>query len=116
METDEMNERALGNRLLDQVEDVVRLTDRDVDTKHSEEMFVFRVVDARDRAGHVKLLPRDLADHEVVLVFPGYRNNDVSARGAGRGLRPRLGPVPGDCDSAEHLVDLRDTIGVTLNE
>src|SRR5215208_3831803 len=116
MKADEMDERALGNRLLNQVEDVVGLTDGNVDTKHPEQMLVLGVVDAGDSSGDVKLLASNLADHQVVLVFPGHRDHYVGARGTGRGLRPRLGTVTGDRDGAEHLVDLRDPIGVALDQ
>src|SRR4051812_36165128 len=101
METNEMDERALRNRLLDQVEDVVGLTDGDVDSEHSEQMLIFWVIDAGDGSRDVKLLAGNLADHGVVFVFPRPRDNDVSTRSARRCLRPGLGAVSADRDSAK---------------
>src|SRR5688572_30763232 len=116
MEAHEMDERALGYRLLDQVEDVVGLANGDVDPQHPKEMFILWIVDAGNRSRNAKLLACNLADHEVVLVLAGHRDYDVGARGARRGLRSCLGAVSGHGDGAEHVVDLRDALGVALDE
>src|ERR687898_2434876 len=116
MEAHKMDERALGNRLLDQVEDVIGLADSDVDSEHPKQMLVLWIIDAGDRSGDVKLLASHLADHEIVLVFSGHRDNDVGARGAGRSLSPRLGSISGHRDGTENVVDLSDAIGVALDE
>src|SRR5215212_291226 len=92
MEAHKMDERSLGNRLLDQVEDVVGLTYSDVDPQHPEQVLVLGIIDAGDGSRDVKLLAGNLADYEVVLVFSRYR------------------------DSAKDLVDLRDAVGVALDE
>src|SRR6478752_5070385 len=79
----EMREGAFGNRLLDQVHDVVGLADRDINPEHPKELLVFRIVDASDGSPDLKFFLRDLADDEIVLVFTGYRDHHVGAARAG---------------------------------
>src|SRR6188768_4257680 len=81
----EMREGAFRNRLLDQVHDVVRLADGDIDAEHPKQLLILRVIDPGDGAPDLKLLLGDLADDEVVFILAGNGDDDISSPGAGRG-------------------------------
>jgi hypothetical protein len=54
-----------------------------VDPEVSKELLVLGVVHARDRARHIEMMLRHLADHEVVLVIARDCGHDRGPVGAG---------------------------------
>ena len=111
-----MDEGALGNRLLDQIHDVLGLTDRDVDAEHAEELLIFRVINAGDRPTDMKLLLGDLTNDEIVLVLPGDRNDDISARCPRGDEGASLCGIARDGHCAENFIDLDNPVSIPFDQ
>ena len=87
-----VHEGALLDGLFDEVENVIRLTDGDVDAEHAKEIFVLRIVDTSDRAANVKFSSCYLRDDEIVFVLARDRRSPrrpARLRGVRWLLRPR---------------------------
>src|SRR6184192_3308927 len=80
---EQVDELVLGHFVLDQAHDVRRRADRRRDAEQVEVRLVARIVDARDHLRDGVTLLRELADHEVVLVVAGHREDEI-----GRALDP----------------------------
>src|SRR4051812_21342936 len=105
-----------GDVLLDRAKDHAGRADDLVDAEVAEQLLVLRVVHPRDRARHVEVVFRHLADDEIVLVVAGDGRDDV------RPVRPRLAEVLAlaavvrDHDGPDLVRDLRRARGILLEE
>ena len=78
---------------------------------------VARVVDARDHLRNAVLLAGELADHEVVLVVPGQRGDDVRRPGDPGALEDvDLGRVAEDHVVLELLLEPLEAVAPLLDQ
>ena len=115
-ETGQVQELVHGDVLLDRAEDHPRRADQLVDTEVLEQVFVFRVVDAGDRARHVEVVLRHLADDKVVLVVAGHCRHDVSPVRARLAEVLALAAIVGDHDRPDLVGDLVGPRTVLLHQ
>ncbi len=102
--------------LLDGAEDHPGRTDDLVHAEVAEQRLVLRVVDPGNRAGDVEVVLGHLADHEVVLVIPGDRCDDVGAGATGLAEILAFAAVVRDHDRADLVGDLVGPAPILLHE
>src|SRR5260221_9473762 len=77
-----LDETEIGEFGLDERENRPGRTDRYIDTELLEDLSVLRVIHAGNSATNLEALLRNLANHEVILVFTGDGDNDISTAGS----------------------------------
>ena len=102
-QAEQVDERPLRDRLLDQPQNIVRLAHGHISAKALEQELVLWIVDPGDGLGDLELVFRHLADHEVVLVFPGHCHEHVCACRTGRRQHRGFGAVAFEHDGPEAL-------------
>src|SRR5919198_30281 len=110
-----MQEPVARHLVLDQAEDQVRRRHRRLDPEQLEVLKIPRVVAARDHPLHAVLLPRDLADEDVVLVVARHGDHHLGPRDSGPLQDPQLRPVPVVDRVLELLLDHREARGIGLD-
>src|SRR3954468_4772878 len=86
LQLEEVDQVLLRHLVLDERHDRGGRADRRADVEHVEVALVARVVHARDQLRDAVLLLRELADHEVVLVVAGDREDEIGGPLDPRGL------------------------------
>ena len=105
-----------GDVLFDGCQHHPRGADDLVHAQVAEEHLVARVVDPRDRAGHVEVVLGHLAHHQVVGVVTGHGRDDGRAVGAGLGEVDAFTAITVHDHRAQLVTDALGAAGVLLHE
>ena len=104
-----------GKLLLNLRQDHRRRAHSDVDPQLAKDQFVFRIIDPRDDALHVELVPSDLAGDEVVFVIPCHGDEEIGSPAPCSLLNRGLAAVASHRDLAQRFGDLGSLGSIPFN-